>query len=88
MSAVATLSAERRIGRFDLSWPVLIGFAALLCVLIVLPMWWLLYYSITDKSGSFTLENFGRLVTDPTFVAPLVTTLILATSSAVICCAL
>jgi iron(III) transport system permease protein len=90
MSAIAASPAsERRIGgRFDLSWPVLIAFAAVLCVLIVLPMWWLLYYSITDKSGSFTLDNFRRLIADPTFVEPLVTTVVVATSSAVICCAL
>jgi len=52
----------------------------------VLPMSWLVYFSVTDK-GRFTLTNFVKLVTDPTFVGPLVTTVILATSSAVICCA-
>jgi iron(III) transport system permease protein len=78
----------RRIGRFDLSWPVLIGFAALLCVLIVLPMSWLVYYSFVDRTGAFTLENFSRLVTDPIFLDPLKTTLILATSSSLICCLL
>jgi iron(III) transport system permease protein len=72
--------------RFDLSWPILIGFALVLCALIVLPMSWLVYFSVTDK-GVFTLANFGKLVTDPTFLDPLVTTVILASSSAVICCA-
>lgn len=71
--------------RLDLSGPILIGFALILCALIVLPMSWLVYYSFTDK-GSFTLGNFYKLATDPTFVDPLVTTLIIATSSAVICC--
>src|SRR5947208_879841 len=73
--------------RLDLSWPILIGFSAVLCALIVLPMSWLVYYSFTDKAGGFTLDNFVKLATDPTFVDPLVTTVIIATSSALICCA-
>src|SRR5437870_8376478 len=73
--------------KIDLSWPILILFAALLCVLIILPMSWLIYYSLVDRSGAFTLGNFKTLVTDPVFVDPLVTTLILATSSSIICCA-
>ena len=85
MTVAVAAPTERR-ARFDLSWPVLIGFALVLCALIVLPMSWLVYFSVTDK-GRFTLENFVKLVTDPTFVNPLVTTVILATSSAVICCA-
>ena len=73
--------------KLDLSWPILIVFAALLIVLIVLPMSWLVYYSFVDRSGAFTLDNFKTLVTDPVFVDPLMTTVILATSSSVICCA-
>src|SRR5437016_712141 len=72
--------------KIDLSWPILILFAALLCVLIILPMSWLIYYSLVDRSGAFTLNNFKTLVTDPVFIDPLTTTLILATSSSVICC--
>jgi iron(III) transport system permease protein len=72
--------------KLDLSWPVLILFAALLCVLIILPMTWLVYYSFVDRDGTFTLENFYRLATDPTFVDPLITTVIISTSSSVICC--
>src|SRR5207253_2622616 len=76
-----------RTHKLDLSWPVLILFAAFLCVLIILPMSWLFYYSLVDRSGAFTLGNFETLVTDPVFVDPLITTLILATSSSIICCA-
>src|SRR6266487_2493254 len=72
--------------KIDLSWPILVLFAALLCVLIILPMSWLVYYSLVDRSGAFTLNNFRTLVTDPVFVDPLTTTLILATSSSVISC--
>src|ERR1044071_5584386 len=84
MTTAIVTPAPRR--RFDLSWPILIGFSAVLCALIVLPMSWLVFYSFTDK-GRFTLENFVKLATDPTFTAPLVTTVIIATSSATICCA-
>ena len=85
MTLTVTTSTERRT-RLDLSWPILMAFAAILVALIALPMSWLVYYSVTDKAGALTLGNFIRLVTDPTFVDPLVTTVIIATSSAVICC--
>src|SRR6516165_4347604 len=73
--------------RLDLSRPILILFAALLCLLIILPMSWLVYYSLVDRTGAFTLGNFKTLITDPSFIDPLVTTLIVATSSGLICCA-
>src|SRR4051795_908140 len=86
MTVVLTAPAERRTG-LDVSWPILIAFAAILVALIVLPMSWLVYFSLTDK-GTFTLANFAKLVTDPTFLDPLITTVILATSSAIVCCVL
>jgi iron(III) transport system permease protein len=79
--------ADRRTFRIDLSLPVLIGFAGILCVLVILPMAWLVYYSLIDSSGAFTLDNFRQLVSEPEFVDPLVTTLIIAVSSSTICCA-
>ena len=84
--ALPAVGAPRK-HKIDLSWPILLLFAALLCVLIILPMSWLIYYSLIDRSGAFTLDNFRTLVTDPVFVDPLKTTLILATSSSIICCA-
>jgi iron(III) transport system permease protein len=77
----------RRLVPFDLSWPILGFVAAVLVVLIVLPMSWLVYFSLTDKAGGFTLGNFVQLFTDPVFLEPLGTTLILAGWSAAICCA-
>jgi iron(III) transport system permease protein len=74
--------------RIDPSRPVVIGFAAILCLLIVLPMSWLVYSSITDRSGALTLGNFRQLVIDPVFVAPLITTAIIATTSSLACCLL
>ena len=84
-----TLPAARapRPYRLDLSWPILILFAALLCGLIILPMFWLVYYSLVDRNGAFTLANFKTLIVDPIFVEPMITTLTLAVSSSIICCA-
>ncbi|HWP27887.1 MAG TPA: iron ABC transporter permease, partial [Xanthobacteraceae bacterium] len=84
--------AERRPFRIDLTWPILISFAVLLCVLIILPISWLLIYSVTvldeaTRSRALTLEHFRRLFTDPDFVDPLITTITLAVSSSTICCA-
>ena len=79
--ALPALSA--RTARIDLSWPILMLFAALLCVLIVLPMSWLVYYSLVDRSRRLHARQFPPLFTDPAFVDPLITTLILATSSSV-----
>jgi iron(III) transport system permease protein len=76
----------RRIA-FDLSQPVMVAFAALLCVLVILPVSWLIIYSVTDRTGAFTLGNFRQLFTDPAFVDPLITTVTLAVSSGIICCA-
>ena len=83
------LPAESASGanRIDLSSPILILFAALLCLLIILPMSWLVYYSLVDRTGAFTLGNFRILISDPAFVDPLVTTLVIAVSSSLICCA-
>src|SRR5580704_18403910 len=71
----------------DLSRPVLLAVAALLLVMIALPMGWLVVYSLSDKAGHATLGNFVALFTDPTFVDPLITTLIIAFSTSAICCA-
>src|SRR5712671_5670278 len=87
MTIALPSAAAPRPHKIDLSWPILILFAALLCVLILMPMSWLIYYSLVDRTGAFTLDNFKTLVTDPGFVDPLTTTVILATSSSVICCA-
>jgi iron(III) transport system permease protein len=84
MSAVAP--ATKRTG-VDVTTPVLYFFAALLCLLIVLPLSWLFVYSFTDKSGAFTLANFARLFSESAFMEPLLTTFIIAFCSAVLCCA-
>jgi iron(III) transport system permease protein len=71
----------------DLSRIVLIVCAGALCILIILPLAWLLYYSLVDRTGAFTLGNFRSLAADSSLLEPLFTTLALAVLSALICCA-
>ena len=83
-----TLATDTAPARAKIDWtkPVLWLFAAVMIVLIVMPMSWLAVYAFTDKARSPTLQNFVKLFTDPDFLDPLGTTAIIATSSAVICC--
>jgi iron(III) transport system permease protein len=82
MAVYIERSAERPARRFDSSMPVLILAGAFLCGLVLLPLGWLLWYSITDNNGAFTAQNFSRLVSDTAFVAPYLTALEIATSVA------
>ena len=89
--ALPARTAERRAFKIDLSVPILLVFAALLCVLVILPVSWLVYYSLTiadpaTKARVFTLEHFRTLFSDPDFIDPLITTIIVAVSSAALCC--
>jgi iron(III) transport system permease protein len=86
MTIALPAAAAPHARKLDLSWPILGLFAVFLCVLIILPMSWLFYYSFVDRTGAFTLANFKALVADPVFVDPLTTTVILAVSSSIICC--
>src|SRR5947209_4293033 len=43
---------ERVARHFDLSLPVLVVLALFLCGLVLLPLGWLAWYSITDKNGA------------------------------------
>ena len=66
--------------RFDLSRAVLLGVVILLVAIIVLPVGWLFIYAFADKQGHPTLGNFVTLFTDPSFVDPLISTLVLSFS--------
>ncbi|MBO0752248.1 MAG: iron ABC transporter permease, partial [Bradyrhizobiaceae bacterium] len=50
--------------RFDLSMPLFAVLTVVLCVLVLFPLGWLVYYAVTDRSGSLTLANFSRLLSD------------------------
>ena len=84
-------ATDRRTFKIDFSVPLLLAFAALLCVLIILPISWLAVYSLSEidpatKARVFTLAQFRTLFSDPDFVGPLITTVIVACSSSVACC--
>ena len=72
--------------RIDWTRPVLWLFAAVLVILIVLPLTWLAVYAFTDRARHPTLQNFVTLFTNPDFLDPLLTTAIIATTSAFLCC--
>src|SRR6201747_1776594 len=81
-----TTSIDTPKAKIDWTKPVLWLFALGLVALIVLPMSWLAIYAVTDKANHLTLQNFVTLFTDPDFLDPLLTTAIIATTSAAICC--
>jgi len=72
--------------RIDFSGAVLTLFAVALCVLVVLPVGWLVSFAFSDRSGKVTLANFRLLFSDQAFLQPLFTTLVLAVSASLICC--
>jgi iron(III) transport system permease protein len=75
--------ARHRLGRLDLSLPVLVATAVFLALLIGLPIAWLAYYELTDRTGAATFGNFVALASDPAVTEPMVTTLILCFSVAI-----
>jgi iron(III) transport system permease protein len=81
-----TVALPRRSERLrwhpDLSMPLFLVLGAFLCGLVLLPLGWLGWYSITDANGALSLANFARLATDSTFVRPYLTASIVAASVA------
>jgi len=73
--------------RFDLSMPLLAVLGLFLCALVLLPLLWLVWYSVTDNNGALTAANFVKLASDPSFVSPFLTALGIAVSVAVASCA-
>src|SRR6266446_10732938 len=84
ITTITTTTAPKT--RVDWTKPVLSLVAFCMVVLIALPLSWLAVYAFTDKARHPTLQNFVTLFTDPAFLDPLLTTAIIATTSAVICC--
>jgi iron(III) transport system permease protein len=81
-----TITIQRRALRIgwhlDLSAPLFVLIGGFLCGLVLLPLGWLGWYSVTDANGALSLANFTRLATDPTFVGPYLTALGIAASVA------
>jgi iron(III) transport system permease protein len=67
MTSNAQVLGRRR--GIDLSWPTFALLTLLLSVLVILPLFWLTYYSFRSDTGKgFTFDNFVALVADPTLV--------------------
>jgi iron(III) transport system permease protein len=81
-----TVAAAPRRARLDASLPVLGVLALVLCVLVLLPLGWLLWYGFTDKAGAPTLANFARLATDRSFAGPFLSTIGIALGVAGLSC--
>ena len=78
--------ALQRRAAIDWSQPVFVLLALVLAVLVILPIAWLVYYSLTDRNGQFTLANFQSLVTDPTLRRPFAVAVTMALSVGALSC--
>jgi iron(III) transport system permease protein len=86
MNVSISLPMPARHGRIDLSRPIFVVLVLALGLLVVLPLFWLAYYSLLDQNGQFTLANFSALVTDPTLRRPFLTALGMALGVGVLSC--
>jgi iron(III) transport system permease protein len=86
-SSAVTLPALARPGTLDLSRPIFVVLAVVLGILVVLPLFWLAYYSLVDQAGRFTLANFAALATDPTLRRPFLLALGMALGVGLLSCA-
>lgn len=86
MNVSISLPMPARRGRIDLSRPIFVVLVLVLGLLVVLPLFWLGYYSFLDQNGQFTLANFSALVTDPTLRRPFLTALGMALGVGVVAC--
>ncbi|MEP7058678.1 MAG: hypothetical protein ABI809_12995, partial [Caldimonas sp.] len=78
MTGTLAVPAPRRALRIDLFGPVFGLLVLALAVLVLLPLGWLLYYSLTDKNGAYTLANFAALATDATLRKPFLVAIAMA----------
>ncbi len=88
MTATSHVGVQIPARRISIDWsqPVFVLLALVLLVLVVLPLAWLAYYSITDPAGNLTLANFRALVTDPTLRRPFVVAITMALSVGALSC--
>src|SRR5215204_3249028 len=74
--------------RLDLLRPVFYALAAVLAVLVLLPLAWLAYYALVDKDGQLTLANFAALVGDATLRRPFLIAIGMALAVGALSCAI
>jgi iron(III) transport system permease protein len=86
VSALPTLRAAIPGRPPDLSLLVFAAVAVLLCILVLLPLGWLAWFSVTNEQGALTFANFVRLVTDPALLEPLLITFVIAAAAGLSAC--
>jgi iron(III) transport system permease protein len=87
MTAAISAPVSKPAFRVDLFPPAFILLVLVLAVLVVLPLSWLIYYSLVDKNGAFTLANFASLVNDATMRRPFVLAVGMALGVGALSCA-
>jgi iron(III) transport system permease protein len=87
MTAAISAPVSKPAFRVDLFPPAFILLVLVLAVLVVLPLSWLIYYSLVDKNGAFTLANFASLVNDATMRRPFVLAIGMALGVGALSCA-
>jgi iron(III) transport system permease protein len=86
--AITTVPVAKPPFRIDLFRPAFVMLVAVLAVLVVLPLSWLLYYSLIDKDGAFTLANFTALVSEATLRRPFLLAIGMALGVGALSCAI
>lgn len=84
----STAPATQPAFRIDLFKPAFVLLAAVLAILVVLPLAWLLYYSLVNNEGVFTLGNFTALVSEATMRRPFVLAVGMALAVGALSCAI
>jgi iron(III) transport system permease protein len=84
----APVSVARPPLRIDLLKPAFWLLAAVLAVLVLLPLAWLAYYSVVDQDGRLTLANFAALVADATMRKPFLVAIAMALAVGALSCAI
>ncbi|MGS1118387.1 ABC transporter permease [Castellaniella sp. UC4442_H9] len=70
----------------DLFRPTSYVLAAALGFLVLMPLLWIAYYSVTEDGGAFTFANFAGLVTDPSILEAFWHSVIIAVGTGILCC--
>ena len=86
MTAAVADAVPKPAFRIDLFQPAFVLLVLVLGVLVLLPLGWLLYYSLVDKSGAFTFANFTALVNDVTLRRPFLIAIGMALGVGVLSC--
>src|ERR1700722_10639832 len=86
LAIVVSGQRARRIGRVDATSVLLAAVGVFLCALVLLPLGWLGWFSVTDEGGHPTLANFVQLASDPALVEPSATAFVIAAGVAAAAC--